>query len=197
MVESMAMKMEKPVAKQDVLMGSLIEFFSESDNLEKMLPIRDQTSEISLRVLDWFVTNYAKKNHVTYKLNDKDFDVYRDYKSQLKAFSKKSFDPFCRRERIDFYYGTGDDDYIETTVGQLNFFRWIISSEVLDYVKDNLDEIEDDMINSVSYKTKDTKKGKVTEAKIELKSRKKRQKLSVSASGTFVRDKAKITVTFD
>ena len=32
----------------------------------------------------------------------KEFVVYIDYKLQLKGYSKKQFDPFCRRERINW-----------------------------------------------------------------------------------------------
>ena len=30
--------------------------------------------------------------------------IHNNYKGQLKAYSKKNFDPFCRRNRIRFYY---------------------------------------------------------------------------------------------
>lgn len=172
-------------SKQNVLMKSLIDYFEDTDNLNKMLPIRNQMSDISLRVLDWFVTNYSKNNKVEI---DGNFDVHRDYKSQLKAFQKKNFDPFCRRDRINFYYGMGDDDYIETTVGQLNFFRWIISNGVLEYVRNNLDKIENDMVAGTSSNKK--KKGAV-------KINRKKGKANISATGTYVNNNVKITVTFD
>ena len=57
-----------------------------------------------------------------------------NYKSQLKAFSKKQFDPFCRRKRIKFDYEKSKN--IITTIGQLNFFKWIIENKILDYIKD-------------------------------------------------------------
>ena len=95
--------------------------------------------DISLRLIDWFVTNYAKKNHVSYNLNNQEFVVYLNYKSQLKAYSKKLFDPFCRRERILFQCGTFEP--FETTVGQLNFFRWAFEKNILEYVRNNLENI--------------------------------------------------------
>ena len=57
--------MQKTIAnassKQDLLMTSLTEFFQDNKNFSKMLSIVSSKSKISLRVLDWFVTNYAKK----------------------------------------------------------------------------------------------------------------------------------------
>lgn len=63
-------------------------------------------------------------------LEGQEFIVYLNYKSQLKAFSKKLFDPFCRRERIQFQIGTQEP--FVTTVGQLNFFRWAFEKNILD-----------------------------------------------------------------
>jgi len=148
------------LCKQDLLMTSLSEFFGIKENMDTLLPIVQGNSCISLRILDWFVTNYAKKNSVVYKTTKGDiFNVFLEYKSQLKGHSKKNFDPFCRRERIDFSYDPEDLNLtIETTVGQLNFFRWAIKNEVVTYVEDFLERIEADMANSVSSRKKNRKK---------------------------------------
>jgi hypothetical protein len=66
--------------------------------------------------------------------------VYTNYKSQLKAYSKKLFDPFCRRERIMFQIQ--GYEMFQTTVGKLNFFRWALEKGVLDYIKMNMVKIE-------------------------------------------------------
>ena len=103
-------------SKQDLLMISLSKYFSNKSKLNKFKDIINGKSDISLRVIDWFVTNYAKKHHIIYDLNKMKFMVYLEYKSQLKSYSKKQFDPFCRRERIHFKDHNGN--IIETTVGQ-------------------------------------------------------------------------------
>tara|TARA_Y100000310_G_scaffold97447_2_gene95090 strand:- start:171 stop:806 length:636 start_codon:yes stop_codon:yes gene_type:complete len=122
--------------------------------MSSLLKILQGDSKISLRIIDWFVTNYSKKNNITYPIVikrpngsriRKQFMVFLDYKSQLKAFSKKEFDPFCRRNRITFEYTRDPDDYIVTTVGQLNFFRWAIHNKIINYIESHLEEIEDDM----------------------------------------------------
>lgn len=144
--------------KEDLLMSQLTQFFKEIRNLEIMLPIIDGNSEISLRVLDWFITNYSKTNQIQYKLqNNNDFRVHNNYKSQLKAYSKKQFDPFCRRERILFYYGASNE-YIITTVGQLNFFRWAILNQIIPYINTNLKDIESDMLISAKKSSQQKKK---------------------------------------
>lgn len=178
-------------SKQDLLMLSLTQFFKNKNNLKKMISIVQGESKISLRILDWFVTNYSKKTNTAYDMYDKDnsikkFIVFLDYKSQLKAYSKKQFDPFCRRERISFY--DHDNNEIITTVGQLNFFRWAIENKILDYVTKNLSDIETDMNNSIRHLYK--KDNKSTE-------RRKRQELSVSATKTVNKHNVKIIVKFE
>lgn len=66
-----------------------------------------------------------------------------NYKNQLKAYSKKLFDPFCRRERILFQIPAYEP--FLTTVGKLNFFRWAIEKGILNYIKGHQPEIEREM----------------------------------------------------
>ena len=178
-------------SKKDLLMQSLINFFTYRVYLDKVIPIITGKSKISLRILDWFVTNFSKKNNIHYQVGIngkiKNFIVYLDYKAQLKAYSKKAFDPFCRRERISFI--SHDNDELITTVGQLNFFRWSIENNILDYIDENYDEIENDMNNSLRnlYKKKEG----------EEKSRRKRTELSISATKTVNKHNVSIMVQFD
>ena len=119
---------------QDITLKNLYEFYLTNDNIHIILPIITSNSNISIRVIDWFVTNYAKKNNIIYELEDNNengilFNVYLQYKCQLKSYKKKIFDPFCRKEKIGFYY----DEFkcVITTIGQLNFFKWTIKYDVL------------------------------------------------------------------
>ncbi len=126
--------------KQELIVSSLQRFYATRENKEDVMKLLEGTSEISLRLIDWFVTNYARQNNTAYILNGQEFLVYTNYKSQLKAYSKKLFDPFCRRERIMFQLP--GYPLFQTTVGKLNFFRWAIEKGVLDYIKLNLPAIE-------------------------------------------------------
>jgi hypothetical protein len=186
--------------KQYLLLIPLTRFFCQTENIDKLKNILDGNSKLSLRLVDWFVTNYSKKNLVMYNLkkmkrnallnkekkqekeneidnannaeikddcSDADsgveleeqeyfsdyFNVFSDYRGQLKSLNKKNFDPFCRRERIKFFYGKSDDDYIITTVGQLNFFKWSIENYILEHIETNMKVIEDDM-NKFTYTKK-------------------------------------------
>ena len=202
--------------KQDLLMQSLTEFFTENNNVDYMLPIVNGNSSISLRIIDWFVTNYAKKNNISYYTNhlmdvqeggtfikkpiSRQFIVYLNYKSQLKAYSKKQFDPFCRRERISFYYDKENE--LVTTVGQLNFFRWAIENHVIEYINENLEEIENDMnqsVRSLYNKRNKSKKNKKNRGGggSSKKQRRKRQELSVNATKSVSKHNVKILVKFE
>lgn len=133
--------------KQELIISSLQKFYADrasaGENTDEILDLLNGTSEVSLRLIDWFVTNYAKQHNTSYILNNQEFLVYLNYKSQLKAYSKKLFDPFCRRERIMFQL-PGQEPFL-TTVGKLNFFRWAIEKGVLDYIKTNFTAIEKEM----------------------------------------------------
>ena len=91
-----------------LLLENLLEFYKRDDNLERILPIINGKSEVSLRLIDWFATNYCKKHYIVYIFKEgereKRFKVYQDYKLKLKAYSKKRFDPFCRWDRITIPY---------------------------------------------------------------------------------------------
>ena len=154
--------------QNSLLLDNLMKFYKKNNNLEKILPIINGESEISLRLIDWFVTNYAKKNYTVYKKNDERFKVYIDYKLKLKAYSKKRFDPFCRWDRINIPYK--ENTYIQTTIGQLNFFRWALENKIISYIRENMKHIVNDMNkrNSTSKNRKDSKK----------KTRKRRDNLS-------------------
>ena len=133
--------------KNNLLLDKINLFFENENNKTILINILNNKYNISLRIIDWFVTNYCKKNNIYWIKNNNRFVVYLSYKLQLKAYSKKYFDPFCRRYRIYFYYK--DDTYLETTVGQLNFFKWIIENDIINYIRNNYDIIEKDMQDSI------------------------------------------------
>ena len=181
------------VSKLDLLMQSLSKFYADDKNINTLLPIVQGCSKISLRVLDWFVTNYCKKHNTVIQNEEtqKKLIVHLDYKNQLKAYSKRSFDPFCRRERINFIYGKGCE--LLTTVGQLNFFRWAIENNIINFISERLDEIENDMNSSLRSNGKVV----VKEEKVDVeKKRRKRHELSISASKSVSKHNVKIVVEF-
>lgn len=123
--------------KSAILLTSIDTFYNIPENRATLLEILNKSGGISLRNLEWFITNYSKKNNLSYKTNDgKIFSVHCAYKSSLDGYSKKLFDPFCRTERIE-YKLPYDDNVISTTVAQLNFIKWCIKNDVIKYMNEN------------------------------------------------------------
>jgi hypothetical protein len=136
----------------ELLFFSLKKYYTISDNILIIKNIIDGhlNSKLSLRLIDWYVTNYCKNNNVVYSINKNEyFNVYMNYRAQLKAFKKIQFDPFRRRERIVFKFN--ETDYINTTIGQLNFFRWAIENKVIENLQNNIVCVEKDMINRQKF----------------------------------------------
>ena len=189
--------------QNDLLLKNLIVFYKtenngdNNDNLDKMLRIITGESKISLRIVDWFATNYAKKYYTLYVIDQttdnvaRRFKVYDDYKLKLKAYSKRRFDPFCRWDRISIPYRDGK--CIETTIGQLNFFKWALENKVVDYIEKNYETIEKDMNNRNST----SKRKELLLVGDNSKTRKKREELSVSATKSIKKEKVEIVVQFN
>lgn len=123
------------MSKNEILLKSLGEFFNDEKNFKELSDILAHNLGISLRNIEWFVTNYAKDRHTKFTTpTGSTIDVHIAYKSSLGGYSKKLFDPFCRTERIQF-------KGLTTTVAQLNFIRWCIRNGILDYIKIQLPRI--------------------------------------------------------
>ena len=264
-----------------LLLDTLINFYKNKEYLNKMVSIINGASKLSLRIIDWFVTNYSKKYFVVYYLPNpqlssptssssltsysfiqiqnpttetvKDnsseendpfsvagerkyikeeepqdkletetpcemidsslshlsatekpyeggirFKVYNEYKLKLKAYGKINFDPFCRWTRITIPFN--DEFYIETTIGQLNFFKWAIENEILKYIEEHYEEIEKDM--TVRNNTSKNKKHLESSGESNNggggggKTRKKREELSVSACKCIKTENISVVIHF-
>ena len=177
-------------SKPDLIIRSLQDFYNQPGRIDEIIPILTSTSPISLRLIDWFVTNYSKKYNITYIFEGRQFMVHFHYKRELKSYTKRLFDPFCRRERISFQI-RGKAPLEETTVGQLNFFRWAIGKGVIQFILEHVLDIEKDMNESYKEhygKEKDT---------LAPQGRRKRKEMSKSAMKTVNFHSMPVTVTFD
>ncbi len=225
--------------QDNLLLNDLMQFFESAEHMEKFKQVIDGRSRVSLRIIYWFVTNYAKQYETQYPVQMRTgilkdlveectFKVYHRYKLKLKSYSSKRFDSFCRGDRIyvangaeaDTNKGThadvahADTSEIETTIGQLNFFKWCIENNVLEYIEAHYDDIERDMNarNSASRRRGMETSENPTQKQEEVasatatasatasatpKKRKPRQELSVVASKCIRREHVHITVKFD
>lgn len=190
--KSVTKKRSALTKREELLMLPIKKFFSDKKNIDTFFNILKGDNEDSLRLYEWFVVNYSKKYDTRYHIRKDDntleeVTVYLDYKSQLQSYSKKYFDAFCRTKRI--YISNFDGEKEETTVGQLNFFKWAISKNIINYIKQHREDINNDMIVSLRhlYNKKDTKKNK----------RRTRKELSISATKKINKHNVKIIVSFD
>lgn len=147
----------------DILEKNKKFFSTHQKYIYAMLEIINGESDISIRVIDWFVANYSKKNNTFYKIKINGrhdfFYVNNEYKNQLNGYSKQYFDPFCRKKKIIHSHKINNDDkhiIFQTSIGQLNFFQWAIRNKIIRYVQLHLKEIENDM-KETSKKNKEKK----------------------------------------
>jgi hypothetical protein len=125
------------MSRSDTLLDSINQFYENPINSKHLVDILDKKSSISLRNLEWFITNYSKKKSLSYKtLEGKTFAVHCAYKSSLDGYSKKLFDPFCRTDKFE-YSVPQSETKVTTTVAQLNFIRWCIKNGIIDYITNN------------------------------------------------------------
>lgn len=138
-------------SNENLLTMALCKFYRDPQHMERIMPIIEGNSEISLRLIDYFVTGYVRRHNTCVPMvlpngMPSQLNVHLSYRAQLQAYSKQSFDCFRRRERILFCYAT--DKSIETTIGQLNFFKWLLTHGILDYILAHRVDIECDMMHN-------------------------------------------------
>lgn len=160
-------KIIRITSHEQMLLNCIEEFYKDKSNAQKLLELIN--GDISIRLIDFFITSYSKKNRINYFLKEKDqekviFNIYSSYKSQLKAWNKRYFDPFSRGIRIPYFLY---NDCIITTIGQLNFFKWFISNNIQVFIKENISDIEIEMnsnkkVYKYNLKKKKSKNNKIT-----------------------------------
>ena len=166
--------------EMDILERNKKFFSTDRKYVDIMLKIINGESDISIRVLDWFVANYSKKNNTSYMIRNNNrqelFYVNNEYKNQLNGYSKQYFDPFCRKKKVIYSYRSNNNDSTRqgkidmvfvSSIGQLNFFHWAIRNKVIKYVDLHLKEIEKDM-KDTSKRNKEQKNAALEKADISM-----------------------------
>lgn len=131
-------------------------FFSNCDLvvIQKMVDIINGSHLVSLRFMDWFVTRYCYLYKTTINVanifcTQNNFNINISYKAQLKSFTKNYFDPFKRKKKFIYSLDKYNISFL-TTLGQLNFFRWAITNDIINYTETNYKTIisKYDYVNS-------------------------------------------------
>lgn len=185
----------------EVLLHAIIQFYERqhtNDLFFKVVDLIEGKSKCSLRLIDWFVTNYSKKHNTVIDLNSSYFNVYLDYRAQLKAFSKRMFDPFRRANRIHVEYTLHDSKtrVIYTTVGQLAFFRWAFENNIIHYIESNFDKIKNDMDLRANTTSNANANANANEDVVSMSIRKKRNELSDCKVKKMTQYSGKTVLTF-
>ena len=220
----------KSMSQNRLIFEYLMRFYRTNDHFHRMYSSRaEEEGRISLRILDWFSTNYSKKYYTVYtKSNGERFKVHKEYKEYLNSYNKQRFDPFCRWDNLTLSvqldatgkatlleaHPPGDDTMpppegctvvpFETTLGQLNFYRWAMNHEVIEYVENHYEEIKDDMMKrskgknspASSLASNESIESNLTTSSSTSsnKTRKKREELSISAAKSIKRENVDIVL---
>lgn len=145
---------DHPLTRKEAMLQRRLEEEYTPQLVEEVLrPLVEQTSPVSLRCLDWAVTNYSKQHNVVCAaaVPGQRTNVHHAYRDTLTFWTRRLFDPFRRRTRIRVTSALGPP--LATTLGQANFAIWAYRTGVLAYVLGHVAAIEADM-NSVSQKHK-------------------------------------------
>lgn len=136
-----------------------ISSFYNKDRLKRTLvPLIQQKSSVSLRLLDWLCTNYSKVHNINYMIdldgNKILFNVHQSYKQWQRNYRRRLYDAFRRRNHV---YFVSDGILHSTTVGQLNFVYWAVVYRVYDFLKENVQIVEDNM-NTCLHNSRESKR---------------------------------------
>jgi hypothetical protein len=138
-----SLSMENPKALS--IATSCISWFNKHPNdLDVFVKTLRRQTGVSLRAIDWAVTNFSRRHRLPIYYRGLPLDLNNDYKRHLLIHTKRNFDAFARRARITILLQPGDQT-LSTTVGQLNFFRWLLERNIHAKIQELKAEIEADM----------------------------------------------------
>lgn len=133
------------------LYQKLMTFYQESPKAERKLFDLLETRWTSMRLIEHFVGKYCKPNAVRVPIREaqraadgtitvitRPMGVHASYQSHLDMFTKKYFDCCARGDRITYRATSLPGKNIITTLGQLNFIRWLILFGIIKFIRQNL-----------------------------------------------------------
>lgn len=161
-------------------------FFTRNQLVDRMLPIVNGDSEVSLRDLTWAATNYFPQHRVKVTDPNTGYDVRLDhaYDMYLDEYKKYGFDSF-RRVYADYsrhivVVCPDDPSFVfKTTFAQLMFFRFAIEFQFIENVESRIADIKRHW-----NETNERRKNEKRSARMTGKSKSKRAPLTVKPPET-------------
>lgn len=135
-------------------------FFETQQNFDTLYVLLNkqktkQKNVPSLRVLEHLVTSFSRTDGFAFKLPHADIPMhlYDAYQAELRRHGKVLFDIFAREDKQDnlkhvLESPDGDGRTLTTTAKQMNFVRWAIVNNVVDYAITNLQAIKANLPSS-------------------------------------------------
>ena len=87
-------------------------------------------------------------------------NIYNSYHIKTKVYEKKYFDLFRRVNVITYKFKNNDNMKIETTISQLNFFKWLLENNIFWYIEENRDKLSK-LMSSDNAIERDNRKRKI------------------------------------
>lgn len=162
------------LSKFDLHRRTMLHYYStHPDALRVFIEIvRNRSTVVSLRLLDWFVTNYVTAETIvgeTPKEKSQRQNLYFVYSQNLNSYKKVWFDPFARelpeKGSYKLLFNTEtftmevssaeapvEGPIISTTTGQLNFFKCAIEYGIIQHVFEHHERIQRHMLDGLNHR---------------------------------------------
>jgi hypothetical protein len=176
--------------KRELLQAGIVKWFKENEDAAQMLIELDllntsgkktKRSGPSLRKLDYLCTTFARDKKVSYMKDGEYVNLTLEYEQAKFSWRKQNMDAFKRSDRYPFDINGTE---VTTTLGQLNFFRWMFEKGAMEFAMKHIQEIEDDM------KTRSSKKRKAEQETVDAVPKRKGKKRKQQSPCIIKKDKA-------
>ena len=123
---------------------AIVSFFDDATIERVVVPFlkSDTECELSLRHLSHLINHMAPRDAITWHTDDMIVRLYDIYRTWLRVWRRRLFDPFRRNARVYFLQS---GKWYATTAAQLNFFFFAASHGVLEYAQKHRRLIDIDM----------------------------------------------------
>ena len=149
--------------KDDFLFGVVDRFFDDEHHWNEMMSVlgKHKRGGVSLRLLDHLCNVFATQEACLVRTIDGSMaPLLEVYEASLDAYGKSHYDCFRRSKRMVLLK---HGQRVNTTLGQLLFFKDIICNGVLEFARTHLERIKASMMgdNKGTSKPSSTKRNKL------------------------------------